>query len=71
MGGALPIIGVGGISSGADAYAKITAGASAPEVLVREVVEGLAKLRPISEETITTTEEKMVFKLPRELREDG
>ena len=49
----------------------LTAGASAPEVLVREVVEGLAKLRPISEETITTTEEKMVFKLPRELRDDG
>ena len=47
----------------------LTAGASAPEVLVREVVDGLAALRPISEETITTTEEKMVFKLPRELRE--
>ncbi|MDY7097436.1 MAG: 4-hydroxy-3-methylbut-2-enyl diphosphate reductase [Pseudomonadota bacterium] len=47
----------------------LTAGASAPEVLVREVVEGLAALRPISEETITTAEEKMVFKLPRQLTE--
>ncbi|MEO0591527.1 MAG: 4-hydroxy-3-methylbut-2-enyl diphosphate reductase, partial [Pseudomonadota bacterium] len=47
----------------------LTAGASAPEVLVREVVDGLAALRPIAEETITTTEEKMVFKLPRQLTE--
>ncbi|MEM1196188.1 MAG: 4-hydroxy-3-methylbut-2-enyl diphosphate reductase [Pseudomonadota bacterium] len=45
----------------------ITAGASAPEVLVREVVDGLAALRPVHEETITHTEEKMVFKLPRQL----
>ena len=47
----------------------LTAGASAPEVLVREVVDALAKLRPIEEQTITTTEEKMVFKLPRQLTE--
>ncbi|NQX95970.1 MAG: 4-hydroxy-3-methylbut-2-enyl diphosphate reductase [Erythrobacter sp.] len=47
----------------------ITAGASAPEVLVREVVDGLAKLRPTEEQEITTTEEKMVFKLPRQLTE--
>ncbi len=47
----------------------ITAGASAPEILVREVVDGLAAIRPICEETITTAEEKMVFKLPRELTE--
>ncbi|MEM6857320.1 MAG: 4-hydroxy-3-methylbut-2-enyl diphosphate reductase [Pseudomonadota bacterium] len=45
----------------------LTAGASAPEILVREVVDGLAALRPVTEETITTTEEKMVFKLPRQL----
>ena len=45
----------------------LTAGASAPEVLVREVVNALAKLRPIREKTITAAEEKMVFKLPREL----
>jgi len=47
----------------------LTAGASAPEVLVREVVDGLAALRPLHEETITHTEEKMVFKLPRQLTE--
>jgi len=47
----------------------LTAGASAPELLVREVVDALALLRPISERTITTAEEKMVFKLPRQLTE--
>ena len=47
----------------------LTAGASAPEVLVREVVDALAKLRPIHEKTITAAEEKMVFKLPRQLTE--
>ncbi|MEE4536866.1 MAG: 4-hydroxy-3-methylbut-2-enyl diphosphate reductase [Erythrobacter sp.] len=47
----------------------LTAGASAPEVLVREVVDALAKLRPVSETTITAAEEKMVFKLPRQLTE--
>jgi len=47
----------------------LTAGASAPEVLVREVVDALASMRNISERTITTTEEKMVFKLPRQLTE--
>lgn len=45
----------------------LTAGASAPEVLVREVVQRIGELRPVSEETVTTAEEKMVFKLPRQL----
>lgn len=45
----------------------LTAGASAPEVLVREVVAKIGELRSISEETVTTAEEKMVFKLPRQL----
>ena len=47
----------------------LTAGASAPEILVREVVDALAKLRNVTERTITTAEEKMVFKLPRQLTE--
>jgi len=47
----------------------LTAGASAPEILVREVVDALAKLRPIHEKTITAAEEKMIFKLPRQLTE--
>ena len=47
----------------------LTAGASAPEILVREVVAALAGYRLISEKTITAAEEKMVFKLPRQLTE--
>lgn len=45
----------------------ITAGASAPEVLVREVVTKIGDWRAIREEKIRTAEEKMVFKLPRQL----
>lgn len=45
----------------------ITAGASAPEELVREVIDAIAAHRPIREEIIVTAEEKMVFKLPRGL----
>lgn len=47
----------------------LTAGASAPEVLVREVVDRIAELRTVTEETVTAAEEKMVFKLPRQLLE--
>ncbi|MEM8725560.1 MAG: 4-hydroxy-3-methylbut-2-enyl diphosphate reductase, partial [Pseudomonadota bacterium] len=39
----------------------LTAGASAPEILVREVVKQLESLRPVKERTITAAEEKMVF----------
>ncbi|MET0180730.1 MAG: 4-hydroxy-3-methylbut-2-enyl diphosphate reductase [Novosphingobium sp.] len=45
----------------------LTAGASAPETLVREVVARLAQWREVDEQTVVTTEEKMVFKLPRQL----
>lgn len=45
----------------------LTAGASAPEELVREVVEQLAQWRTVEEHTLVTAEEKMVFKLPRQL----
>ena len=45
----------------------LTAGASAPEVLVREVVERVGQWRQVQEEIITTAEEHMVFKLPRQL----
>ncbi len=47
----------------------LTAGASAPEILVRDVVKKLNQLRPVHERTITAAEEKMVFKLPRQLTE--
>ncbi len=45
----------------------VTAGASAPEELVREVVDTLARWRAVTEHTILTAEEKMIFKLPRQL----
>ncbi len=45
----------------------LTAGASAPEKLVREVVARLAQWREIEEHTLVSAEEKMVFKLPRQL----
>jgi len=45
----------------------ITAGASAPETLVREVIDAVASVRPIVEDVVVTAEENMVFKLPRGL----
>jgi len=45
----------------------VTAGASAPEALVREVVERLGTWRAVEEHTLITAEEKMIFKLPRQL----
>jgi 4-hydroxy-3-methylbut-2-enyl diphosphate reductase len=46
----------------------LTAGASAPELLVREVVDALAKRYTIDEEQVETARENMVFKLPRALQ---
>ena len=46
----------------------ITAGASAPEILVREVVGRVAERFEVSEEVIETAVENMVFKLPVALR---
>lgn len=45
----------------------LTAGASAPEKLVREVIERLSEWRDVEEHTVVSAEEKMVFKLPRQL----
>ncbi|MFC0588452.1 4-hydroxy-3-methylbut-2-enyl diphosphate reductase [Novosphingobium aquiterrae] len=45
----------------------LTAGASAPEALVDEVVARIASLRDITVEKVVITEEHMVFKLPRQL----
>ncbi len=45
----------------------LTAGASAPEVLVSEVIARLGEFRTVATEEVRTTEEKMVFKLPRRL----
>lgn len=45
----------------------ITAGASAPEVLVREVVDVLRSRFDVREEEADHSPERMIFKLPREL----
>lgn len=45
----------------------LTAGASAPETLVREVIERLGEWREVEERQLVAAEEKMVFKLPRQL----
>ncbi len=45
----------------------LTAGASAPEILVREVTDLLEQHFEIRTEKVKTAEEKMVFKLPRGL----
>ncbi len=45
----------------------ITAGASAPELLVREVVDLLATRYAVTESEVEETVENMVFKLPRSL----
>ena len=45
----------------------ITAGASAPQVLVREVVDRLGRDFDIPEEAVEGVQERMVFKLPRAL----
>ncbi|MEO6093225.1 MAG: 4-hydroxy-3-methylbut-2-enyl diphosphate reductase [Novosphingobium sp.] len=45
----------------------LTAGASAPETLIREVTERLATLRPLQTEEVVATTENMTFKLPRQL----
>ena len=45
----------------------LTAGASAPEVLVREVVDALRERFDVTEEEAAHVNESMIFKLPREL----
>jgi 4-hydroxy-3-methylbut-2-en-1-yl diphosphate reductase len=52
---------------GQPATVGLTAGASAPEVLVREVVTALAERFDVTEEESEHVQEGMTFKLPREL----
>ena len=47
----------------------ITAGASAPEVLVEEIIDAFAQRYAVSIETVSAAEEGMFFPLPRPLRE--
>jgi 4-hydroxy-3-methylbut-2-enyl diphosphate reductase len=47
----------------------VTAGASAPEVLVDEIIDAFKARFEVTVESVTTAEESIAFKLPRELRE--
>ncbi|HWE21027.1 MAG TPA: 4-hydroxy-3-methylbut-2-enyl diphosphate reductase [Hyphomicrobiaceae bacterium] len=49
----------------------ITAGASAPELLVTEIIEAFRARFDVTVEAVTTTEEHIAFNVPRELREPG
>jgi len=46
----------------------ITAGASAPEALVEEVIEAFCERFDVTVETVTTANENIAFNIPRELR---
>ena len=48
----------------------VTAGASAPEILVEEVIAALERRYTVDVETVTTADEDMFFPLPRPLRAD-
>jgi 4-hydroxy-3-methylbut-2-enyl diphosphate reductase len=47
----------------------VTAGASAPEVLVDEVIDAFAERFTVKVELVTAAEESIAFNLPRELRD--
>jgi 4-hydroxy-3-methylbut-2-enyl diphosphate reductase len=48
----------------------ITAGASAPEVLVEEIIDAFRARYDVTVEIVTTAEERIAFNVPRELRGD-
>jgi 4-hydroxy-3-methylbut-2-enyl diphosphate reductase len=47
----------------------ITAGASAPDILVEEIIEAFSSRYTTTVETVTTADESVFFPLPRELRD--
>ena len=47
----------------------VTAGASAPEELVDEIIDAFRERFDVSVEAVVTTEERIAFNVPRELRE--
>jgi len=47
----------------------VTAGASAPEVLVDDIIDAFRERFDVAVETVTTAEENIAFKLPRPLRD--
>ncbi|MFG1295456.1 4-hydroxy-3-methylbut-2-enyl diphosphate reductase [Xanthobacter variabilis] len=49
----------------------LTAGASAPEVLVEEIIDAFSERFSVTVDTVTATEEDVFFPLPRALRPDA
>jgi len=49
----------------------LTAGASAPEVLVEEIIDAFAERYEVTVETVSTADESVFFPLPRELRKEA
>jgi len=49
----------------------VTAGASAPEVLVEEIIDAFAARYAVEVETVSTADESVFFPLPRTLRPDA
>ncbi|MDB5650382.1 MAG: 4-hydroxy-3-methylbut-2-enyl diphosphate reductase, partial [Hyphomicrobiales bacterium] len=49
----------------------LTAGASAPEVLIDEIIAAFGERYDVEVETVTTADESVFFPLPRELRQDN
>jgi 4-hydroxy-3-methylbut-2-enyl diphosphate reductase len=49
----------------------VTAGASAPEQLVTEIIEAFRERFEVSVESVVVTQERIAFNVPRELRETG
>jgi 4-hydroxy-3-methylbut-2-en-1-yl diphosphate reductase len=49
----------------------ITAGASAPEVLVEEIIDAFAKRYTVAVETVSAAAEDVFFPLPRALRDNA
>jgi 4-hydroxy-3-methylbut-2-enyl diphosphate reductase len=47
----------------------VAAGASAPEILVEEILDAFAERYQVTVETVSTADESVFFPLPRELRE--
>ncbi|WP_038361416.1 4-hydroxy-3-methylbut-2-enyl diphosphate reductase [Bosea sp. 117] len=56
---------------GAIASLAVTAGASAPEILVEEIIDAFAERFDVEVETVHTVEEDVFFPLPRQLRPDA
>jgi 4-hydroxy-3-methylbut-2-enyl diphosphate reductase len=53
---------------GAISSLGVTAGASAPEVLVEEILDAFAQRFNLEVETVSTADESVFFPIPRELR---